>query len=93
MATNLQYWKPLHKEGVACLPNQVLEDQLNMIDVPSAAADPSWLMSPAAWYGCCRAEVIGGILRGGGWMIGLQLILLPPAQAEAGLRGDDLLCA
>ena len=93
MATNLPYWKPLHKEGVACLPNQVLEDQLNMIDVPSAAADPSWLMSPAAWYGCCRAEVIGRILRGGGLDGRATAHPPPPPQAEAGLRGDDLLCA
>ena len=59
MATNLQYWKPLHKEGVACLPNQVLEDQLNMIDVPSAGGDPFLAIAPAIGGHSWRAEVLG----------------------------------
>ena len=29
MASNLPYWKPLHKVVVSCLPYQVLEGQLN----------------------------------------------------------------
>ena len=47
MTNNLAYWKPLHKEGVSSLPNQVLEDQLNMIDVPSAGGDPFLAIAPA----------------------------------------------
>ena len=47
MASNLPYWKPLTKVGVSCLPYQVLEDQLNMIEVPSAGGDPFLAMSPA----------------------------------------------
>ena len=82
-----------HWGAVACLLSCVLGGRVSMVEAPSWGGDPSWVMSPAAWYGCCRAEVIGRILRGGGWMVGLQLILLPPPQAEAGLRGDDLLYA
>ena len=61
MATNLPYWKPLHKEGVSSLPNQVLEDQLNMIDVPSAGGDPFLAIAPAIGGHSWRAEVLGDI--------------------------------
>ena len=68
MATNLPYWKPLHKEGVACLPNQVLEDQLNMIDVPSAAGDPFLAIAPAIGGHSWKAEVLGIFFGNGpGW--------------------------
>ena len=46
MVSNLPYWKPLHKVGVSCLPYQVLEDQLNMIEVPSGGGDPFLAMAP-----------------------------------------------
>ena len=59
MATNLPNWKPLHKEGVSSLPNQVLEDQLNMIDVPSAGGDPFLAIAPAIGGHSWRAEVLG----------------------------------
>ena len=59
MATNLPNWKPLHKEGVSSLPNQVLENQLNMIDVPSAGGDPFLAIAPAIGGHSWRAEVLG----------------------------------
>ena len=68
MATNLPYWKPLHKEGLSSLPNQVLEDQLNMIDVPSAAGDPFLAISPAIGGHSWKAEVLGIVFgNGSGW--------------------------
>ena len=68
MASNLPYWKPLHKEGVSCLPSQVLEDQLNMIEVPSAGGDPFLAMAPAIGRGSWRAEVLGELFGNGpGW--------------------------
>ena len=68
MASNLPYWKPLHKVGVSCLPYQVLEDQLNMIEVPSGGGDPFLAMSPAIGGHSWRAEVLGEHFGNGpGW--------------------------
>ena len=68
MASNLPYWKPLHKVGVSCLPYQVLEDQLNMIEVPSGGGDPFLAMSPTIGGHSWRTEVLGELLAGGpGW--------------------------
>ena len=68
MTNNLAYWKPLHKEGVSSLPNQVLEDQLNMIDVPSEAGDPFLAIAPAIGGHSWKAEVLGIVFgNGSGW--------------------------
>ena len=68
MASNLPYWKPLHMVGVSCLPYQVLEDQINMIEVPSAGGDPPLVISQAMWCDCAGAEVLGEPLADGpGW--------------------------
>ena len=68
MASNLPYWKPLHKVGVSCLPYQVLEGQLNMIEVPSAGGDPFLAMVPAIGGHSWRAEVLGKLFGNGpGW--------------------------
>ena len=68
MASNLPYWKPLQKVGVSCLPYQVLEDQLNIIEVPSGGGDPFLVMSPAMGGHSWRAEVLGELLSDGpGW--------------------------
>ena len=68
MASNLPYWKPLHKVGVSCLPYQVLEDQLNMIEVPSGGGDPFLAMSPAIGCASSDPEVLGKFLADGpGW--------------------------
>ena len=68
MASNLPYWKPLHKVGVSCLPYQVLEDQLNMIEVPSGGGDPFLAMSPAMGRACAGPEVLGEHFGNGpGW--------------------------
>ena len=68
MATNLPNWKPLHKEGVSSLPNQVLENQLNMIDVPSAGGDPFLAIAPAIGGHSWKAEVLGIVFgNGSGW--------------------------
>ena len=68
MASNLPYWKPLPKVGVSCLPYQVLEDQLNMIEVPSGGGDPFLVMSPAMGGHSWRAGVLGELLAAGpGW--------------------------
>ena len=65
MATNLAFWKPLHKEGVSSLPNQVLENQLNMIDVPSAGGDPFLAIAPAIGGHSWKAEVLGILFENG----------------------------
>ena len=68
MASNLPYWKPLHMVGVSCLPYQVLEDQLNMIEVPSGGGDPFLAMAPTIGCHSWRAEVLGQLLADGlGW--------------------------
>ena len=68
MASNLPYWKPLHKVGVSCLPYQVLEVQLNMIEVPSGGGDPFLAMSPAMGRASSGPEVLGEPLANGpGW--------------------------
>ena len=68
MTSNLAYWKPLHKKGVSSLPNQVLEDQLNMIDVPSAGGDPFLAIAPAIGGHSWRAAALGQLLADGlGW--------------------------
>ena len=68
MASNLPYWKPLHKVGVSCLPYQVLEDQLNMIEVPSGGGDPFLAMSPAMGGAYSGPEVLGELFENGpGW--------------------------
>ena len=68
MASNLPYWKPLTKVGVSCLPYQVLEDQLNMIEVPSGGGDPFLAMAPAIGSHSWREEVLGELLAAGpGW--------------------------
>ena len=68
MASNLPNWKPLHKVGVSCLPYQVLEGQLNMIEVPSGGGDPFLAMAPAIGRQAWRAEVLGEHFGNGpGW--------------------------
>ena len=68
MASNLPYWKPLYKVGVSWLLCQVLEDQLNMIEVPSAGGYPPLVMSQAMWCDCSGAEVLGELLAAvAGW--------------------------
>ena len=68
MASNLPYWKPLHKVGVSCLPYQVLEDQLNMIEVHSGGGDPFLAMAPTIGGHSWRAAVLGELLADGlGW--------------------------
>ena len=68
MASNLPYWKPLHKVGVSCLPYQVLEDQLNMIEVPSGGGDPFLAMAPAIGGQSWRAAALGEHFGNGpGW--------------------------
>ena len=67
-ASNLPYWKPLHMVGVSCLPYQVLEDQLNMIEVPSGGGDPFLAMSPAMGGAYSGPEVLGELFENGpGW--------------------------
>ena len=68
MASNLPYWKPLHMVGVSCLPYQVLEDHLNMIEVPSGGGDPFLAMSPAMGGAYSGPEVLGELFENGpGW--------------------------
>ena len=68
MASNLPYWKPLPKVVVSCLPFQVLEDQLNTFEVPSAGGDPFLAMAPTIGGHSWRAEVLGEPLADGpGW--------------------------
>ena len=62
MATNLPNWKPLHKEGVSSLPNQVLEDQFNMIEVASGGGDPFLAMAPAMGSASSGPDVLGELL-------------------------------
>ena len=68
MVSNLPYWKPLTKVGVSCLPSQVLEDQLNMIEVPSGGGDPFLAMEPKIGDHSWRAEVLEELFGNGpGW--------------------------
>ena len=68
MASNLPYWKPLHKVVVSCLPYQVLEGQLNMLEVPSGGGDPFLAMSPAMGGAYSSPEVLGELFGNGpGW--------------------------
>ena len=68
MASNLPYWKPLHMVVVSCLPYQVLEGQLNMIEVPSGGGDPFLAMSPAMGGAYSGPEVLGDLFGNGpGW--------------------------
>ena len=68
MASNLPYWKPLPKLVVSCLPYQVLENQLNMIEVASGGGDPFLAMAPAMGGASSGPDVLGKLLPDGpGW--------------------------
>ena len=79
--------------GVSCLPYQVLEDQLNMIEVPSGGGDPFLVMSPAMGGHSWRAEVLGELFQMG--LVGLEEegTAAHGLLKEAGMMGDDLLHA